>query len=145
MTAPLPLRFSNPVKELASKYHLDYETLVGNFKINRDAFINAEIQKPIEELVSVDRKLIKHKKEYFDRKYGGTTTPNTTGGEVEDTGISRYNAGLLVSTIRNEPSEVDKSAIVSNNVGLNTYFKTINDYSSNTFGGKWIPGRPFPC
>jgi hypothetical protein len=142
MTAPLPLRFCNPVKELASKYHLDYETLVGNFKINRDALINAEIQKPIEELVSVDRKLIKHKKEYYDRKYGGTTTPSTAGGETEDTGISRYTAGLLVSTIRNEPSEMDKSALVSNNVGTNPNIKTIHDLP--LWGGKpWVPGRPY--
>ena len=140
MSAPLPLRFSNPVKDLASKFHLDYETLVGQFKVNRDCFINAEIQKPIDEIKSEDRKLIKHKKEFFDRKYGGTIKPDTEGGTTEDKGAERYNLGLLVSTIRNESSEMDKSVIVPNYVGTNTYFKTIHDLPHGN--SIWIPGRP---
>lgn len=139
MTAPLPLRFCNPVKDLASKYHLDYETLIGNFKVNRDAFINAEVQKSIDEIKAEDRKFIKHKKEFFDRKYGGTTTTSTTDGETEDTGISRYTAGLLVSTIRNEPGEMDKSSSLSNHLGTNPHIKTIRDLPLKP----WVPGRPY--
>lgn len=139
MAAPLPLRFCNPVKDLAEKYHLDYETLIGNLKLNRDAFINAEIQKPIEEIKSEDRKLIKHKKEFFDRKYGATTTGNIQSGETTDTGISRYTAGLLVSTIRNDDSEMDKSSTVSNHLGTNPHSKTIRDFPYKP----WVPGRPY--
>ena len=142
MAAPLPLRFSNPVKDLASKYHLDYETIVGQFKINREAFINAEVQKPIDEIKAEDRKFIKHKKEFFDRKYGTTTTGNTESGTTEDTGISRYTAGLLVSTIRNDSGEMDESLALRNNLGTNPHFKTIHDLP--LWGGKpWTPGRPY--
>ncbi len=142
MAAPLPLRFSNPVKDLASKYHLDYETIVGNFKINRDAFINAEIQKPIEEIKSEDRKFIKHKKEFFDRKYGATITGNTESGTTEDTGLSRYSEGLLVSTIWNDISEMDKPSTLSNHLATNPNIKTIHDLP--LIGGRaWTPGRPY--
>ena len=139
MAAPLPLRFCNPVKDLAEKYHLDYETLIGQFKINRDAFINAEVQKPIEEIKSEDKRFIKHKKEFFDRKYGTTTTGNIEGGATEDKGISRYTEGLLVSTIWNDISEMDKYSSLSNHLGTNPHIKTIRDLPLKP----WIPGRPY--
>jgi len=142
MTAPLPLRFCNPVKDLAVKYHLDYETLVGQMKVNRDAYLNAELQKPIDEIKSEDRKFLKHKKEFFDRKYGSATSTNIDGGATEDKGVLRYNEGLLVSTIRNDIGEMDKSTSVSNHLGSNPHFKTIHDIPF--YGGKpWIPGRPY--
>ena len=142
MTAPLPLRFQNPVKDLATKYHLDYETLIGNMKVARDAYINAEVPKPVTEIKSEDKKLIKHKREFYDRKYGATLETISTGGTTTDTGISRYTAGLLVSSIRNDNSEVDQSSSVSNHVGTNIYFKTIHDLP--LVGGKpWMPGRPY--
>ncbi len=139
MTAPLPLRYYNPVKEMCGKYNLDYETVIGTgLKQTRDAFLCAEIQKPITEIKAEDRKLVKHKKEFFDRKYGSATETNTTGGETEDKGALRYSEPLSVSIVRDDDREMDKSSNVSSNVGTNTLVK-------GTIAGSrkpWVPGRP---
>ena len=55
MTAPLPLRFYNPVKGLCEKVNLDYETVIGTglSEKMREVYILADIQK---ELKDIDKK-----------------------------------------------------------------------------------------
>lgn len=141
MTAPLPLRFHNPVKDMCEKFHLDYETVIGKgLSLNRDAFICSEVKHHLDDFDSETRKALKHKREFFNRKYGSPNAPNTEGGAVEDKGIYRYNEGLLVSPIRSDDSTLDKSNDVSGNVVLNKP-RTIRDIPF-AGGKRWIPGRP---
>ena len=143
MTAPLPLRYYNPVKEMCIRYNLDYETVIGTgLKQTRDAFINAEfIDVKPEEVNAETRKRIKHKKEFYDRKYGGTTDGNLQSGEVEDKGILRYLEPLSVCTVRDERSEVDKSNTLHVNVVSDKdKCKFIN--IASTRGKPWTPGQP---
>jgi hypothetical protein len=141
MTAPLPLRFYNPVKEMCEKFHLDYETVVGKgLSQNRDAFICAEIKKHLNDIDSESKKMLKHKREFFNRKYGSPDATNIEGRTIEDKGYSRYSEGLVVSSLRNDNSTMDKSNDVSGNVVFNKP-TTIRDIPFP--GGKrWIPGRP---
>ena len=122
MTAPLPMRFYNPVKELCAKVNLDYETVIGTAvtnKVVRDAFICAEVQKPLEEIKSEDKKFIKHKKDFFDTKYGDRnriSEESAGSGEVTDKGRIRYDAGITVEHLQPEPSKVDEPPAVSDGV-----------------------------
>ena len=63
MSAPLPLRFYNPVKELCAKVNLDYETVIGTGLSSsmREVYINSEIEKPVDEIESSDKKFIEEK------------------------------------------------------------------------------------
>jgi hypothetical protein len=141
MTAPLPLRWYNPVKEMCLKYNLDYETVIGSgLKKTRDAFINADfIDVNPAEVNAETRKKIKHKKEFYDRKYGTTTDGDLQSGEIEDKGVLRYLEPLSVCTVRDEPSEVDKSNTLLTNVGNG---KNQPNYINIVRGQKWVPGRP---
>lgn len=138
----MPMRVYNPVKDLCAKMNLHYETVIGTGITNptiRDAFICAEIQKPIDEFKSEDRKLIKHKKEFFNNKYGGSNIASTTGNsETTDKGSLRYNEGLTVEHILSDDSQVDKSAPVSNCVEAGEFGKERIKFRPTD---KWIPGR----
>ena len=139
----MPLRFHNPVKDLATRYHLDYETLVGQMKVNRDCFINAEIQKRQEDVIKgipsnmEERQSIKHKKQFYEKKYGATVTPNVSGGETEDKGVDRYNQGLIVEHIRDDFSQNISSTVSPPSNGA-YQIREIPSFRTNI----WSPGRP---
>ena len=143
MTAPLPLRFQNPVKDLATRYHLDYETLVGQMKVNRDCFINAEIEKKPEEVIKgipsnmEERQNIKHKKQFYEKKYGATVTPEISGGETQDKGMDRYKQGLIVEYLRDDFSTYISSTVSSFSNGVNKAREI-----APTRTAAWAPGRP---
>lgn len=103
MSAPLPLRLSNPLKSLAQKYSMDYETLLGQMSEEvRKAYILASIPKKPEEFRMEDRKAVKHKIEFLDKKYGtnGQSTKTDDGeSKTQDKGAERYNQGLSVSSL----------------------------------------------
>ena len=127
MSAPLPLRFYNPVKELCAKVNLDYETVIGTgLSTNmREAFINAEIEKPIEQIQKEDKEEIKKIKEFYNTKYGTLETNYKV-----DTGKSRYDMPLIV--------EQDQIATIKEE------FKEGNLIISGTstrHNMKWIPGK----
>jgi hypothetical protein len=112
MTAPLPLRFYNPVKGLCEKVNLDYETVIGTGLSSkmREAFVFADINKELKDIDSKDRKRAQHKIEFLNRKYGGgDSTKGTTEGEVEDKGRIRYDAGASVESICVVNSTMDES------------------------------------
>lgn len=111
MSAPLPLRFYNPVKSLCEKVNLDYETVIGtglSAKM-RETYVLADIPKELKDIDKKDRKQVQHKIEFLNRKYGGVSQTGTAEGEVEDKGILRYNTGLTVESVLPDSSEVDKS------------------------------------
>jgi hypothetical protein len=151
MTAPMPMRFFNPVKELCAKVNLDYETVIGTGVTNktiRDAFINAEVLKPIEEIKSEDKKFIKHKKDFFDTKYGDRVFAESARiGEGGDKGRERYDAGITVEHLCPDDSKVDESALVSNGVGANGSSAEGLFEDRDAFlsilpkSAKWKPGR----
>lgn len=112
MTAPLPLRFYNPVKSLCEKVNLDYETVIGTGLSSkmRETYVLADIPKELKDIDKKDRSRAQHKIDFLNKKYGGTDTKTGTGeGEIEDKGRSRYDAGLIVEPILSDSSEVDKS------------------------------------
>ena len=113
MSAPLPLRFHNPVKNLCEKVNLDYETVIGtglSAKM-RETYVLADIPKELKDIDKKDRSRAQHKIDFLNRKYGGadSTAPPATG-EVEDKGCIRYNTGLIVEPVLPDDSEVDKSS-----------------------------------
>jgi hypothetical protein len=113
MTAPLPLRFYNPVKGLCEKVNLDYETVIGtglSAKM-RETYVLADIPKELKDINSKDRKQVQHKIEFFNRKYGTESRIETdsTQGEVQDKGRVRYDARLIVESVCPDNSEVVQS------------------------------------
>jgi hypothetical protein len=112
MTAPLPLRFYNPIKGLCEKVNLDYETVIGtglSAKM-REAYLYADIPKEIKDITTKDRNRVQHKIDFLNRKYGGADPKTgTTEGEVEDKGRIRYDAGLIVESVCSDNSEVVQS------------------------------------
>lgn len=116
MTAPLPLRFYNPVKGLCEKVNLDYETVIGtglSAKM-REAYLYADIPKQMKDITTKDRNEVQHKIASLNRKYGtesGIET-NTTEGEVQDKGRIRYDSRLIVEPVCPDNSEVDKSTSI---------------------------------
>ena len=139
MTAPLPLRFYNPVKELCLKLNLDYETVigVGMSPKMRETYINADIEKPLDMINSKDRKQIQHKKEFLDRKYGNIDARRTEEGTIEDKGCDRYKHGLIVEPILPDDCPCDKPETIQNSDGTVTIIKR----GGSTKKPKWIPGR----
>jgi len=142
MTAPLPLRFYNPVKELCQKANLDYETVIckGYSPTMRETFLYADIPKTVEEIKSQDRKLIKHKKEFLDRKYGTATSNSTVEGETEDKGRVRYDMGVTVEHPLPDNSEDNKPETLCDGV------ETLQLAYSKPFrytrtGEVFVPGR----
>lgn len=118
MSAPLPLRLSNPLKNLAQRYSMDYETLLGHMsEEGRKAYILASIPKKPDEFKAEDRKAVKHKIEFLDKKYGtnGQSTKTNDGeSKTEDKGAERYNQGLIVSSMGVFTSEDYTSEALSN-------------------------------
>ena len=114
MSAPLPLRFYNPVKSLCEKVNLDYETVIGtglSAKM-REAYVLADIPKEIKDIDKKDRKQVQHKIDFLNRKYGGVSETGTTEGEIEDKGRIRYNSELIVEPVFPNNSEMDKSTSI---------------------------------
>ena len=102
----------------------------------REAYVNAEIQKPIEQIKKEDKKRVQHKVDFLNRKYGGVSETATGTGEAEDKGRIRYNAGITVEYILPDNSEVDKSSIVSNSVEAGKS----NPYIGMRRANIWKPG-----
>jgi hypothetical protein len=138
MTAPLPLRFYNPVKSLCEKVNLDYETVIGtglSAKM-REAYLLADIPKELKDIDKKDRSRIQHKIEFLNRKYGGSDSKTgTTEGEVEDKGRARYDAGLSVESVCTDASQVAEPATIR--YGLENS-KPIN-YTRREL--LWCPGK----
>jgi hypothetical protein len=117
MSAPLPLRFYNPVKSLCEKVNLDYETVIGTGLSSkmRETYVLADIPKELKDISKKDLKEVQEKMETLNRKYGGTDSKTgTTEGEIEDKGCIRYNAGISVESVLPDSSEVDKSTTIRN-------------------------------
>lgn len=147
MTAPLPLRFYNPVKSLCQKANLDYDTVIASTLTNKtivEAFINSELKKPLEEQRFEDRQNLKKQKEFFVKKYGDRLTGEGAGsGDAEDKGRIRYDLGLNVEHLLPDPSKVDESSTAqhSNEVMADSkYAKEAVKYLPPK--QRWVPGRP---
>jgi hypothetical protein len=114
MSAPLPLRFYNPVKSLCEKVNLDYETVIGTGLSSkmRETYVLADIPKELKDIDKKDRSRAQHKIDFLNRKYGGVSQTGTTEGEIEDKGRSRYDSGLIVESVCPDNGEVDKSTPV---------------------------------
>ena len=111
MSAPLPLRFHNPVKNLCEKVNLDYETVIGtglSAKM-RETYVLADIPKELKDIDKKDRSRVQHKIDSMNRKYGTDNKTGNSEGEVEDKGRIRYDAELIVESIQLNNSEMDKS------------------------------------
>lgn len=148
MTAPLPIRFYNPVKTLCQKANLDYETVIASTVTNKtilEAFINSEVKKPLEEQRFDDRQNLKKQKEFFVKKYGDrTTSTGTESGDVEDKGRTRYDLGINVEHILPDPSKVDESSPLQDSKGTTENFADGFNKDGIKYlrpKGKWIPGR----
>lgn len=138
MTAPLPLRFYNPVKGLCEKVNLDYETVIGTglSPAMREVYVNADVSKTLDKIDGKDKKQIKQKIEFLNSKYGGGNSKGESGeGETEDKGRSRYDMQLIVEPVLSDNSEVDKSNTIRH--GLENT-KAINYQRT---GIVFVPGR----
>jgi hypothetical protein len=137
MSAPLPLRLSNPLKNLAEKYSMDYETLLGHMsEEGRKAYILASIPRKPDEFKMEDRKAVKHKIEFLDKKYGtnGQSTKTNDGeSKIQDKGAERYNQGLSVSSVGVFNSE-DYSPEALSNMSKVVVTKSVGDLI-------WRPGQ----
>jgi len=146
MAAPLPLRFYNPVKGLCKKANLDYDTVIASTLTNKtiiDAFINAELKKPLNEQRFEDRQNLKKQKEFYDKKYGDRLTEGAGSGDAEDKGRTRYDLGITVEHLLSDDSKVDESAAAPNRdevVGDSKFTKEAIKYIRPK--QCWIPGRP---
>jgi hypothetical protein len=113
MSAPLPLRFHNPVKDLCKSVNLDYETVIGtglSAKM-REAYVLADIPKELKDINAKDRMRVKNKVETLNRKYGDICDgkERSSGEEIEDKGRVRYDTELIVEHLHSDDSKVDKS------------------------------------
>ena len=147
MTAPLPIRFYNPVKTLCQKANLDYETVIASTVTNKtilEAFINSEVKKPLEEQRFDDRQNLKKQKEFFVKKYGDRISGDgTTSGDVKDSGRTRYDLGISVEHILPDDSKVDESSAAQNSNEVVCNSKYSKDAIKHLIPKhKWIPGRP---
>jgi len=148
MTAPLPIRFYNPVKGLCQKANLDYDTVIASTLTNKtiiDAFINSEMKKPLEEQRYEDRQSLKKQKEFFAKKYGDRfdSTTASGGGNGKDKGRIRYDLGLSVEHLLPDSSKVDESSATQNS----TEVVEISKFSKESVKflapkQRWVPGRP---
>jgi hypothetical protein len=138
MTAPMPLRFYNPVKDLCAKVNLDYETVIGTGLSPgmREAFVNADIPKTLDKIDGKDRKQIKHKIEFLNRKYGGANTTGIVGaGESEDKGRTRYDMGARTEPVLPDDCKVDESETPRNSM------ENSNTFTYKRTGVVFVPGR----
>lgn len=137
MTAPLPLRFYNPVKGLCEKVNLDYETVIatGLSPAMREVYLKADIAKELKDITKKDLLLVKEKAELLSSKYGGYSKGESGEGEVEDKGRSRYDMQLIVEPVLPDNSEVDKSTPVRH--GL----ENTKPIKYERTGLLWSPGK----
>lgn len=137
MSAPLPLRFYNPVKDLCAKVNLDYETVIGTGLSSkmRETYILSEVNKELKNITKKDIKLVQEKVEELNRKYGSNTTTETSGGEVEDKGRIRYDAKPIVESVCPDDLEMDKQASLRYGMENTIPIK----YKRKEF--LWCPGR----
>jgi hypothetical protein len=150
MTAPLPLRFYNPVKTLCQKANLDYDTVIASTVTNKtiaEAFINSELKKPLEEQRFEDRQNLKKQKEFFIKKYGDRfdSTSESGSGNGEDKGRVRYDLGITVEHILSDDSKVDESTPLQNSEGTTESFADGFNKDGIKYlrpKTKWVPGRP---
>jgi hypothetical protein len=140
MSAPLPLRFYNPIKGLCEKANLDYETVIGtglSAKM-REAYVLADIPKELSEIDKKDRKNVQHKVDFLNRKYGtggDLSKGDSTTGEVEDKGRSRYDAGIVVESICADDLPLGKPEFIR--YGL----ENSKPIPYKRKEGAWIPGK----
>lgn len=143
------MRFFNPIKDLCTKVNLDYETVIANglSTTTRNALVNAEIPRPIQEYTEEEKLLVKRKISEYNNKYGvhGRDVEITDGKvEVRDKGIERYTLGVNVEYLCPDDSKVDESATTSSSDadGCDSRFtKDGIKYLAPPAGyRKWIPG-----
>jgi hypothetical protein len=152
MTAPLPMRFFNPIKDLCQKTNLDYETVIGTGGFSttmRNALVNAEIPNIIQEYTEEEKKLVKQKIREYNDKYGvhGRDVEVADGKvQVRDKGAERYTMGVDVEYLCPDDSKVDESSSVQDSktdVTDSQYTKDGIKYLAPPPGyRKWIPGKP---
>jgi hypothetical protein len=137
MTAPLPLRFYNPVKGLCEKVNLDYETVIatGLSPAMREVYLKADIAKELKDITKKDLLLVKEKAELLNSKYGGHSKGESGEGEAEDKGRSRYDMQLIVEPVLPDNSEVDKSTPVRHGV------ENTKPIKYERTGLLWSPGK----
>jgi hypothetical protein len=150
MTAPLPMRFFNPIKDLCAKVNLDYETVIATGELStttRNALVNAEIPRPIQEYTEEEKLQVKRKISEYNNKYGihGRDVEITDGKiEVRDKGIERYTMGVNVEHLCPDDSKVDESATSSSSDADGSDSRFTKDgikYLAPPPGyRKWIPG-----
>jgi hypothetical protein len=150
MTAPLPLRMKNPVKKLCETYHMDYEKVIGETQATRDAFINAEFPLNPTEMNSKTRNLVKHKTDYYNRKYGSPNNQGSGNSETEDKGILRYQQGLIVEHILPDVSGNFPTKNISSHLGsiedVTDAEVKVNELITHKKGSSikrpvWVPGK----
>lgn len=140
------MRFFNPIKDLCQKVNLDYETVIAHgFSTNtRNALVNAEIGKPIQEYTEEEKKIVKRKISEYNNKYGvhGRDVEVTDGKvTVRDKGRERYDMGISVEHICADDSKVDESKTTSNSetdVADSRFTKDGAKYLPPI--KRWIPG-----
>ena len=152
MTAPLPMRFFNPIKDLCAKVNLDYETVIATGGLSttmRNALVNAEIPRPIQEYTEEEKLQVKRKISEYNNKYGvhGRDVEVTDGKvTVRDKGVERYHMGITVEYLCPDDSKVDESTTTPScdtNVTDSQYTKDGIKYLAPPPGyRKWIPGNP---
>jgi hypothetical protein len=137
MSAPLPLRFHNPVKGLCEKVNLDYETVIGTGLSSkmREAYLMADIPKEMKDINTKDRNQVQHKIAFLNKKYGTGSTNGVAEGEVEDKGRARYDAGISVESVLPDDSEVDQSTTIR------TGLENSKPIPYKRPDAIWIPGR----
>ncbi len=150
MTAPLPLRMKNPVKKLCETYHMDYEKVIAETQVTRDACINAEFQCNPTDVNSKTRNLIKHKIDYYNRKYGSPDTQGSGNSETEDKGVLRYQQGLIVEHLLPDVSGNFPTKDISPHLGrienITDTEVTVNETIKHKKGSSinrpvWMPGK----
>lgn len=147
MAAPLPLRFYNPVKGLCKKANLDYDTVIASTLTNKtiiDAFINAELKKPLGEQRYEDRQNLKKQKEFYDKKYGDRVSGDgAASGDAEDKGRVRYDLGITVEHLLSDTSKVDESAAAPDSNAALVDSKFTKEAIKHIRPKQcWVPGRP---
>ena len=134
MTAPLPMRFYNPIKDLCLRTNLDYDTVIENCVQSsniRNALMNAEIPKPIQEYTEEEKKLINLKISEQNNKYPAQT-------EIKDKGRERYDMGITVEYMIPDDKKED---LQDGNMDTR-YTKDGVKYLAPPAGyKKWIPGK----
>jgi hypothetical protein len=137
MSAPLPLRFYNPVKDLCAKVNLDYETVIGTGLSSkmREAYVLADVGKELKDVTKKDEKLVQEKIDSLNRKYGGDSKTRTSEGESEDKGRIRYDAGISVESVCPDSSEVVEPATIRYGLENTTPIK----YTRKDM--LWCPGK----